>query len=181
MLIGKKYMKLLILLIASLLGAAILLAVITLFSSPEGKTVSKAPYMVSKEGIVDQATYQGFTLFSQYCAHCHGEYAQGRRGPNLADRLKRLSQKDFFNTVENGKGRQMPSWRSNKDVMAGRALLYRYLRARSEGAIGEVEPHLARSEGEMSTMAAIEPASLRSTYAGAKKSQQCQRQSPRKR
>jgi hypothetical protein len=64
-------------------------------------------------------------------------------GPNLADSLKIISKEEFYATVENGKTGtigSMPAWKSNEKVMEGRDSLYAYLKARSDGAIGEVKP-----------------------------------------
>ena len=72
-------------------------------------------------------------------ARCHGTYGQGMVGPSLADRLKVISEKEFFNIVENGMVGtigSMPAWRTNVKVMEGRDQLYAYLMARSDGAIG---------------------------------------------
>lgn len=102
-----------------------------------------APYEVHNGNELDAESYQGFKLFRNWCARCHGTYAQGMVGPNLADSLKVISKEQFFNTVANGKTGtigSMPSWASNPQVMEGRENLYRYLKARSDGAIGEVKP-----------------------------------------
>lgn len=64
-------------------------------------------------------------------------------GPNLAESLQIISKDEFFTVVENGKSGSigsMPAWKANAKVMAGRDQLYAYLKARSDGAIGEVKP-----------------------------------------
>jgi hypothetical protein len=38
----------------------------------------------------------------------------------------------------------MPAWKMNQKVMAGKENLYRYLKARSDGAIGEIKPKKAK-------------------------------------
>jgi len=113
-------------------------------SAPTGKEDEKAAlYTVVDGNKLDANSYAGFKLFRNWCARCHGTYGQGMVGPNLADSLKIISEKEFFNTVENGKAGSigsMPAWKANVKVMAGRDQLYAYLMARSDGAIGVVKP-----------------------------------------
>ncbi len=102
-----------------------------------------ALYSVVDGNKLDSESYAGFKLYRNWCARCHGTYGQGMVGPNLADSLKFISEKEFFNTVENGKAGtigSMPAWKANVKVMAGRDQLYAYLMARSDGAIGVVKP-----------------------------------------
>jgi mono/diheme cytochrome c family protein len=101
------------------------------------------PYSVVDGNKLDSNSYKGFKLFRNWCARCHGTYGQGMVGPNLADSLKIISKEEFYATVENGKTGtigSMPAWKSNEKVMEGRDSLYAYLKARSDGAIGEVKP-----------------------------------------
>lgn len=103
----------------------------------------ETPYTVTDGTHLDAETYNGFKLYRNWCARCHGTYGQGMVGPNLADSLGVISKEEFFGTVENGKSGtigSMPAWSSNPKVMAGREQLYRYLKARSDGAIGEIKP-----------------------------------------
>ncbi|MDT8371710.1 MAG: c-type cytochrome [Gammaproteobacteria bacterium] len=105
--------------------------------------VEGALYSVVEGNKLDPNSYEGFKLYRNWCARCHGTYGQGMVGPNLADSLKIISEKQFFDTVENGKTGtigSMPSWKANVQVMEGRDQLYAYLKARSDGAIGEVKP-----------------------------------------
>jgi len=102
-----------------------------------------ALYSVVDGDKLDANSYAGFKLYRNWCARCHGTYGQGMVGPNLADSLKVINEKQFFDTVENGKTGQIgsgPTWKKNVKVMAGRDQLYAYLMARSDGAIGEVKP-----------------------------------------
>ena len=107
----------------------------------------EAPYTVTNGQELDAETYEGFKLYRNWCARCHGTYGQGMVGPNLAESLNVISKDDFFNTVEQGKTGtigSMPAWSSNPQVMEGREQLYRYLKARADGAIGEVKPKKAK-------------------------------------
>ena len=102
-----------------------------------------ALYSVVEGNKLDANSYAGFKLYRNWCARCHGTYGQGMVGPNLADSLKVISEKEFFNVVENGKSGtigSMPNWKANVKVMAGRDQLYAYLMARSDGAIGVEKP-----------------------------------------
>ena len=102
-----------------------------------------ALYSVVDGNKLDAKSYAGFKLFRNWCSRCHGTYGQGLVGPNLAERLKIISEKQFFDTVKNGKTGQigsMPTWKKNVKVMEGRDKLYAYLMARSDGAIGAVKP-----------------------------------------
>ncbi len=68
-------------------------------------------------------------------------------GPNQAESLNVISKEEFFSVVENGKTAtigSMPAWASNLQVMAGLEQLYRYLKARADGAITEVKPRKAK-------------------------------------
>ncbi len=101
------------------------------------------PYIVTDSNQVDAETYKGFQLFRNWCARCHGTYGQGLAGPNLAVSLNKISYEEFLDVIANGKmGRigMMPGWQDNKQVMDGREQIYRYLKARADGAIGAVKP-----------------------------------------
>lgn len=105
------------------------------------------PYTVTNGNELDAASYAGFKLFRNFCARCHGTYGQGMVGPNLAESLHVISKEEFFNTVEHGKTGtigSMPAWSSNPKVMKGREDIYNYLKARADGAIGEVKPKKAK-------------------------------------
>lgn len=123
-----------------MLGSAVALSfsLISLQASAE-----ETPYTVTNGTHLDADSYKGFKLFRNWCARCHGTYGQGMVGPNLADSLKLISKDEFFATVENGKAGtigMMPPWKANKKVMADREKIYSYLKARSDGAIGQVKP-----------------------------------------
>ena len=100
-------------------------------------------YSVVDGNKLDENSYAGFKLFRNWCARCHGTYGQGMVGPNLADSLKVISEKQFYDTVENGKTGtigSMPAWKANVEVMENKGQLYAYLKARSDGAIGVEKP-----------------------------------------
>jgi len=112
-------------------------------SSNPAENENTALYSVVDGNKLDANSYAGFKLYRNWCARCHGTYGQGMVGPNLADSLKVISEKEFFDTVGNGKSGtigSMPAWKANVKVMAGRDQLYAYLMARSDGAIGVEKP-----------------------------------------
>lgn len=105
------------------------------------------PYVITNGNELDAGSYNGFKLFRNWCARCHGTYGQGMVGPNLADSLKVITKDQFFHTVAEGKTGSigsMPAWKSNPEVMEGRDHIYAYLKARSDGVIGEVKPKKAK-------------------------------------
>lgn len=105
------------------------------------------PYTVTNGNQLDTETYKGFQLYRNWCARCHGTYGQGLAGPNLADSLNKITYEEFLQTVAKGKMGQigmMPGWESNKQVMDGRKDIYRYLKARADGAIGPEKPEKAK-------------------------------------
>lgn len=101
------------------------------------------PYTVTNGNKLDADTYNGFKLYRNWCARCHGTYGQGLAGPNLAESLNKITYEEFMKTVAEGKtGRigMMPAWQSNQSVMQGRDNIYSYLKARADGAIDAVKP-----------------------------------------
>jgi mono/diheme cytochrome c family protein len=57
------------------------------------------PYSV-QDGLVDQSTYLGWRVFHSTCHGCHGVDATGTSvAPNLVERIKRLSARDFSTKV----------------------------------------------------------------------------------
>ncbi len=128
------------------------LTTITLCLSAAGLLASlpavaqEQPYTVSNGNQLDADSYNGFKLYRNWCARCHGTYGQGLAGPDLAKSLNQISRDEFFSTVAEGKTGSigsMPGWKSNPAVMKGRDNIYSYLKARANGDIGAVKPELA--------------------------------------
>ena len=104
-------------------------------------------YTVTDGNTLDASSYNGFKLYRNWCARCHGTYGQGMVGPNLANSLNALSKNQFMRIVENGKSGiigSMPAWKGNTKVMEVRDNIYAYLKARADGAIGGVKPKKAK-------------------------------------
>ncbi len=96
---------------------------------------------------VDHDTYIGWTMFSIDCHQCHGENAEGTSfGPNLVQKLQEgLDFERFKEVVTHGMQGEMgvmPGWKDNSAVMAKLDALYRFLKARADGALppGRPEP-----------------------------------------
>ncbi|WP_366658784.1 cytochrome c [Methylophaga sp.] len=111
--------------------------------STDDMQASGGLYQVVDGNKLDEFSYEGFKLYRNWCARCHGTYGQGMVGPNLAESLNVISKEQFVEVVTHGKTGQigsMPAWESNEAVMNGMDNLYAYLKARADGAIGEVKP-----------------------------------------
>ncbi len=105
------------------------------------------PYTVTNGNQLDADSYNGFKLYRNWCARCHGTYGQGLAGPDLSKSLNQISRDEFITIVADGKTGSigsMPAWKSNPAVMKGRDNIYRYLKARANGDIGAVKPELAQ-------------------------------------
>jgi mono/diheme cytochrome c family protein len=128
-----------------ILSVAISMLSFSAFTMPS--YAAEQAYHVIDGDKLDAATYNGFKLYRNWCARCHGTYGQGMAGPNLATSLKALSKNQFKKTVKNGKSGtigSMPAWKANTKVMNGIDNIYAYLKARSDGAIGEIKPKKAK-------------------------------------
>ena len=112
---------------------------------------AETAYTVTDGNKVDADTYKGFKLFRNWCARCHAKYGlgldDGGLGANLIESINTLSKEEFFAIVENGKSGQigsMPAWKANAKVMENRELIYQYLQARADGALGNEKPKKAK-------------------------------------
>lgn len=104
------------------------------------------PYVVKNGNQLDADSYNGFKLYRNWCARCHGTYGQGLAGTDLTKSLNQISRNAFMTTVAQGKTGSlgsMPAWKSNPAVMQGREHIYSYLKARANGALGAIKPELA--------------------------------------
>jgi methanol metabolism-related c-type cytochrome len=105
-------------------------------------------YKIQPDGTVDWYTYTGFIRYNSECIRCHGPDGSGSSfGPALTDALKTISYSYFLGVV--GSGRKtvnaasdlvMPAFSTDKNVMCVINNIFVYLRARSDGAIGQVRP-----------------------------------------
>lgn len=105
------------------------------------------PYTIKNGNQLDADSYNGFKLYRNWCARCHGTYGQGLAGPDLTKSLNNISRDEFMTTVTEGKAGSigsMPAWQSNPAVMKGREQIYSYLKARASGDLGAIKPELAQ-------------------------------------
>lgn len=103
------------------------------------------PYKLYPDGKVNFATYRGYNMYASVCHVCHGHAGLGSSfAPSLVDSLKTMSYEDFVTVVMNG--RQditsattdvMPPFGDNPSVSKYIDSIYAYLKARSDGAIGD--------------------------------------------
>ncbi len=127
----------------------------------------KRPVYTVENGKVDDKTYVGWRLFNSTCFVCHGKNATGTAiAPNLLTSLEGMSEFKFRKKVlhryfakvnlddpdrrlafleqvagEQGvKGFKMPTWSDNPNIRPHISDLYAYLKARSDGALGEERP-----------------------------------------
>jgi mono/diheme cytochrome c family protein len=99
----------------------------------------KKPYTIT-DSKVDDNTFQGWRLYKEVnCGLCHGDSGQGGAAPSIAQALKFISEEQFIASVTRGKG-LMPPYISDPRVMDNIGKFYSYLKARSDGALGEGEP-----------------------------------------
>lgn len=126
----------------------------------------KAAYTI-ENGKVDNKTYAGWHVFNSTCFVCHGENATGTDlAPNLLTKLEGMSEFKFRKVMLHryfGKVNldsperraafiskiageeavtkfEMPTWSDEPYIRPHLDELYAYLKARSDGALGEGEP-----------------------------------------
>ena len=106
------------------------------------------PYVITPEGLVDKRTQFGYKRYHMVCHVCHGPAGKGSAfAPALIESLKVLTYEDFVMTVSNGRAKLspsqtvvMPSFATDPNVMKFLDDIYAYLKARSEGKLGEGRP-----------------------------------------
>lgn len=134
-------------------------------AAPEKK--KRELYKVA-EGKVDDKTYIGWRLFNSTCFVCHGRHATGTdRAPNLLLSVENMSERAFRKKVlsryfakvnlddpdrrsaflaqlteAESKEFKMPTWLDDPNIRPHISELYAYLKARSDGALGEERPQL---------------------------------------
>jgi sugar lactone lactonase YvrE len=99
------------------------------------------PYKIIN-GKVDEHTFQGWQAYREKeinCDLCHGMSGQALAPLNLVERLKTISKEEFVDSVIAGKG-LMPPFIANKRAIDNLDKIFAYLKARSDGALGEGKP-----------------------------------------
>ena len=99
-----------------------------------------------QNGKADSKTYSGWVRFAAFCQVCHGTGGVGSAiAPSLTQALKTLNQRQFETIVSCGlKGNQgtgvMPAWGTNPNIEPYLEVLWAYLSARADGALGPGRP-----------------------------------------
>ncbi len=93
---------------------------------------------------VDRGTYKGWRTYHSTCHVCHAQDAVGSTfAPSLLVRLKGMERAKFMDVVMNGFTGQvgvMPGWKEDPNVSPRVDDLWRYLKARSDGALSAGKP-----------------------------------------
>jgi mono/diheme cytochrome c family protein len=110
------------------------------------------PTYTVEDGRVDPATYEGYRVYTGVCMPCHGPDGLGSSfAPSLVRAVQRRPYEYFWETVHDGRqilpGQVMPGFADDEQVMAHVEDIYRYLKARADGAIGRGRPRVIGSEG----------------------------------
>lgn len=112
-------------------------------------TQDELPYQVvcaegEKVCKVDGATYKGWRTYHAACHVCHAQDAVGSTfAPSLLVRLEGMDREKFMDVVLNGYTGQvgvMPGWKEDPNVLPRVDDLWRYLKARSDGALPTGKP-----------------------------------------
>ncbi|WP_448187965.1 c-type cytochrome [Azospirillum sp. sgz301742] len=127
----------------ALLGAAAIIGPVAAQQDDAPVAPDGTPTYTVKDGQVDKGTYNGYRRFHSVCHTCHGFDANGSSfAPALVDSLKRLSYDQFKEVVINGRQNQgatgdkvMPSFGTDPNVVQNLDDIYRYLKARADGAL----------------------------------------------
>jgi mono/diheme cytochrome c family protein len=119
------------------------------------------------DGKVDSATFVGWSVFHHACVGCHGVGGVGSEiAPDLTESIIQLSPEEFrikvlhqyaikfeqamFEEIQKqelrdrGELATMPHWENNPIIKENVQNIYRYLKARSDGAIGPGKPKILK-------------------------------------
>lgn len=101
------------------------------------------------DGKADKATFNGYRRFHGTCHACHGQDAAGGSfAPSLVESMKELSYEDFIATVMEGREvssasggtSAMPAFANDPNITKHIDDIYKYVKARSDGALGTGRP-----------------------------------------
>jgi mono/diheme cytochrome c family protein len=90
---------------------------------------------------------QGYLVYTARCMPCHGPDGLGSSfAPSLVRAAERRTFAQFEETVRNGRsllpGQVMPPFGGDEQVMAHVDDIWRYLKARADGALGRGRPEV---------------------------------------
>lgn len=132
----------------TLMGAAILAALLlTPFAGARAIENEEKPYVI-KDGVVDWYTFSGFRRYHSECHVCHGPDGLGSSfAPGLIETMKTSTYDEFVEIVVNGreavgtaKQNKMPAFGTNRNVFCFMDDIYTYLKARSDGVLERGRP-----------------------------------------
>lgn len=114
-------------------------------AAPSYEVTCPADAKAAEQCQVDKDTYIGWRTFAGQCQVCHGGSGLGSTfAPNLLERFhQRVDYPRFVEVVKNGYTGQvgaMPAWKGNPNVEPHIDRLYRYLKARADGALPPGRP-----------------------------------------
>lgn len=119
-----------------------------LFAVQHSVSAQNKPAYVVKDGLVDQATYNGYRRYTESCMRCHGPDGAGSSyAPALVQSLKKMDYEQFAETIVNGRKNVssasenvMPAFGTVEDVILYLDDIYGYLKARSDDQLGRGRP-----------------------------------------
>jgi mono/diheme cytochrome c family protein len=128
---------------AAVCAVAALLALAPLASGDEAEI--EEPIYTVVDGKVDAATMTGYTVYGGACMACHGPDAVGSTfAPSLVQAAGRRTFEQFETVLRDGRsiqpGQVMPPFADNQRVMDHAEDIWRYLKARADGALGRGRP-----------------------------------------
>jgi mono/diheme cytochrome c family protein len=129
---------------ATATGIVALVAVAPLAFSQEGEEAEEPTYRV-EDGAADPDTVQGYVVYTAQCMPCHGPDGLGSSfAPSLVRAAERRTFAQFEEVVRDGRsvmpGQVMPAFGDAPHVMDHVDDIWRYLKARAEGALGRGRP-----------------------------------------
>lgn len=121
---------------------------LAIFLSSSYALAAENPYIVEcTEGgkcKVDKATYIGWRTYHAACHVCHAQDAVGSTfAPSLVERLKSMEKERFVVVLTDGFTGTigvMPGWKKDPNVFPKVEMLWAFLKARSDGALGKGKP-----------------------------------------
>lgn len=120
--------------------------------------------VVTKDYMVDWATWQGFRRYHDACHVCHGPNALGSTfAPSLADSLKTMDYATFYGVVVGGRVAErggttyvMPAFGEDKNITCYLDDIYTYIKARSTDQMPPGRPNGREDISQYAKKAAAE-------------------------
>jgi len=134
--------------IRSFPALALAVAALSVAPAAHAQSAEEEKFYTVKDGMVDQATYNGYRRYHAACHVCHGPDGLGSSyAPAMTESLKVMNYDDFTEIVVNGRenvtGTQqnvMPAFGEVPDVMNYIDDIFAYLQARTDGVVDRGRP-----------------------------------------